>query len=94
MQKWKYQNKPFMAKTMGPFRYLQAPPWLSGPRTDVPAELPSHRPWLYLLVGGKFWDNYVKFFNETLPNNSTLMEMWREHLKQWTDEGSIPVFTL
>ena len=24
----------------GPFRDSQAPSWLSGPRTDVPAELP------------------------------------------------------
>ncbi|VDH93093.1 phospholipase B1, membrane-associated [Mytilus galloprovincialis] len=30
-----------------------------------------------------FWNRYVEFFNETLPNNSTLMEMWREHLKTW-----------
>jgi len=32
-----------MAKDMGPFRDLQALYWLSGPRTDVPAEPPSHR---------------------------------------------------
>ena len=33
-----------MAKAMGPFRDLYAPSCLSGPRTDVPAEPPSHRP--------------------------------------------------
>ena len=33
-----------MVKDMGPFRDSQAPPWLSGPRTDVPAEPPSHMP--------------------------------------------------
>ena len=29
-----------MAKTMGPFRYSQAPSSLSGHRTDVPADHP------------------------------------------------------
>ena len=29
-----------MVKTIGPFRDSQAPSWLSGPRTDVPAEPP------------------------------------------------------
>ena len=30
---------------MGPFRDSQVPSWLSGPQTDVPAELPSYRPY-------------------------------------------------
>ena len=34
-----------MAKATGPFRDLQAPSWLTGLRTDVPAEPPSHRAW-------------------------------------------------
>jgi hypothetical protein len=29
-----------MAKSMGPFRYSRASSWLSGPRTDLPAEPP------------------------------------------------------
>jgi len=33
-----------MAKAIGPFRDSQATSWLSGPRTDVPAEVLSHRP--------------------------------------------------
>ena len=33
-----------MAKAMGPFRDSQAPSWLSGPRTDVPAKTLSNRP--------------------------------------------------
>jgi hypothetical protein len=34
-----------MAKAMRHFRDSQAPSWLSGPRTDVPAEPPpSHMP--------------------------------------------------
>jgi len=34
-----------MAKAKGAFRDSHAPSWLSGPRTDVPTEHPSHRPW-------------------------------------------------
>ena len=41
----KNQNKTSMAKAKGPFRDSQAPSRLSGPRTDVPTELPSHRAW-------------------------------------------------
>ena len=33
-----------MAKAMRHFRDSQAPSWLSGPRTDVPAKPPSHMP--------------------------------------------------
>jgi hypothetical protein len=41
----KNQNKlTSMAKAMGPFRDLQAPSLLSGPRKDVPTEPLSHRP--------------------------------------------------
>ncbi|KAK3108324.1 hypothetical protein FSP39_005629, partial [Pinctada imbricata] len=30
-------------------------------------------------------ERYVKFFNETLPNNSTLLKLWKEHLKLWEE---------
>ena len=39
-QNEKNQNKMSMAKVMRPFRNSQSPSWLSGPRTDVPAEPP------------------------------------------------------
>ena len=42
-------NKTFMVKTMGPLIYSRAPSWLPGPRTDVPTEPPSDRPWQYLI---------------------------------------------
>ena len=32
-----------MAKAKGTFRDSWVPSWFSGPRTDVPAEPPSHR---------------------------------------------------
>ena len=40
----KNQNKISMAKALGLFRDSQAPSWVSGPRTNVPAEPSSHRP--------------------------------------------------
>jgi hypothetical protein len=42
----KNQNKMTMAKVMGPFKNSQSPSWLSGPRTDVPAEPPLIGPTL------------------------------------------------
>ena len=35
-----------MAKAMGLFRDSWVPSWLSGPRTDVSTEPPSHRHWV------------------------------------------------
>jgi hypothetical protein len=40
-----------MAKAMWPFRDLHAPSRVAGPRTDVPAELPSHRPCQLVSIG-------------------------------------------
>ena len=45
LKNWeKNQNKASMAKAMGPFRDSQAPSWFSGHLSDVPTEIPSHRP--------------------------------------------------
>ena len=41
-KKWENQNKTSMAKAMGSFRDSRAPYWLSGSRTDVPAEPGAH----------------------------------------------------
>ena len=41
-----------MAKAMGPFRDAHAPCWLSGLRTDVPAESPLIGP-AYIIVMAK-----------------------------------------
>ena len=43
-----------------------APSWLSRPRTDVPAELPSHRPWMYNILQdyGVFF-SYIKLKSTT-----------------------------
>jgi len=40
-----------MDKAMGPLRDLRTPYWLSGFRTDVPAEPPSQRPCLRFYLG-------------------------------------------
>jgi len=54
----KNQNKTSMAKAMGPSE-ITGPSWLSGLRTDVPAEPPSHRPYgnhqvmIYLFINHK-----------------------------------------
>ena len=41
-----------MAKAIGPFgRDSQTPYWFSGSRVDVPAEPPSHRPWILMFIG-------------------------------------------
>ena len=39
----KNQNKTYMVKAMGPVRDSRPPFWLCGPRTNIPAEPPSHR---------------------------------------------------
>ena len=41
-----------------------------------------------VLVAG-WYDRYVEFFNNTLPNNQTLLEMWKTHLKLWEENVSL-----
>jgi hypothetical protein len=43
-----------MAKVKGPFGDLRTPYWLSGSRTNVPAEPPSHKPCLVCHTVEKF----------------------------------------
>jgi hypothetical protein len=48
-QKWLQLKKILILSIsilLGPFRDSRAPSWLFGPQTDVPAEPPSHIPWL------------------------------------------------
>jgi hypothetical protein len=40
-----------MAKAIWPFRDLHAPSYVSGPRTDVPTEPPSHRTCQLVYIG-------------------------------------------
>lgn len=35
-----------------------------------------------------WYDRYVEFFNNTLPNNQTLLDMWKNHLKLWEENSS------
>lgn len=46
-----------------------APSWLSGPRTDVPAELPSHRPWVYNILQDYVVFSYIKIKSSTFKKN-------------------------
>ena len=54
---WKYKNKKMknpnktsLATAIGTFRDSRAPSWLSGLRTDIPTEPPSHGPCIYVLL--------------------------------------------
>jgi hypothetical protein len=59
--------KTSMAKHMGSIRDLQALSWLSGPRTDVPAEPPSHGPfYLSLRIYPVFFYPIPNKFEETV----------------------------
>ena len=48
-----------MFKPMGPFRDSWAPSWLSGPRTDVPTEPPTHKALLLLPVQHLIYFDYI-----------------------------------
>lgn len=58
-----------MTKATWLFRDSQAPSWTSEHRTDVPAELPSHRPWS-LTNTFLFW--YLNHVERTIKNNNSI----------------------
>jgi len=70
-----------VAKAMRPFRDSQARYWLSGPRTDVPAEPPSHRPWWYVIRTSKELRNWDL---DKRNNSGHLCHRYSRHLtKLW-----------
>lgn len=42
-----------------------------------------------LSIAAGWYDRYVEFFNNTLPNNQTLLDMWKNHLKLWEENVSL-----
>ena len=68
-----------MAKTKGPFRDSRALSWLSGPRTDVPAESPSHRSCIHMITCvslTKISESYR--LGLSIYNNATHTVIWED----------------
>jgi hypothetical protein len=92
LNSWKYQtnkrrkiqDKTSMANAMEPFRDSQIPSWLSGLRTNVPAETPSHSLDVYESKDNYLFSIWKRGQNSEISHTVKLVysDHWREFWKK------------